>query len=135
MKEDYKVRERNNGFWYYKLPGERRTTTALTAALKRRPGSMPRRSSRESLPKKHSRILKEFTKDFFIWGTCKWTKRQLKKGKRFSQSHATDRRAFLVNHIYPKFGGRYIDSLSPEEVEVWLIDLDHISNHTKNKIN
>jgi len=23
MKEDYKVRERNNGIWYYKLRGER----------------------------------------------------------------------------------------------------------------
>jgi len=77
-------------------------------------------------------ILGAFAKGFFDEGNA-WLTRQRRKGKGPGPSNLSNRRGFLKNHIVPAFGNRAIESLSAEEIEDWLIDLDR-ANSTRNQI-
>jgi integrase len=84
--------------------------------------------------------LEHYTKTFFVWDECRWIKRQLAKGKRFSKTNAKLRRYHLTNYILPKFGKRSLNSLNRVEIENWLVSLkgiktqEALSNQTKNHI-
>jgi len=95
------------------------------------PLSSPRKAEQyadgyvEEYSKDNSKVrikLKKFASDFFVWNKCSWIKRQLAKGRRFSEAQAQHRRAHLVNHILPKFGNRYIDIIT--QIELKLEDVD-----------
>jgi hypothetical protein len=77
--------------------------------------------------------LAEFTKTMFVWGKCSWVKRTHAKGKRLEEANVANRRGFLLNHIVPKSGTRYMSTLRPKEIEDWLLDLNY-SNSTRNQI-
>ena len=74
--------------------------------------------------------LKDFTKNFFIWGTCDWIKRQHDAGRSFSEAVAKARRSQLVNYILPGFGDKYLDEISKREIESWIAGL-YLSDQTK----
>ena len=77
-------------------------------------------------------LLGAFAKGFFDEEGA-WLTRQRRKGKGPGPSNLANRRGFLKNHIVPVFGNRSIASLSAEEIEDWLIDLDR-ANSTRNQI-
>lgn len=86
------------------------------------------REGRQEMP-----TLNDYSKDFYVWDTCKWIKRQHAKGKSFSSKMAQARRGQLKNYILPQFGNRPIDKINPLEFEDWVIDLP-LANGTKNAI-
>ena len=77
--------------------------------------------------------LREYAGNFFIWGTCKWIRRQREKGKSFSEDMAAVRRGHLRKHLFPKFGDMPLQRLNPVMLEEWLLTLD-LANHTRNQL-
>lgn len=75
----------------------------------------------------------EYAKDFFLWDSCPWIKRQHAKGRPFSQATAFHRRGHLKNYLFPKFRNYTLSSLNRVQIEKWLIDLP-IGNGAKNAI-
>ena len=91
--------------------------------------------------------LKEFTKDFFVWGRCKWIENQHRRDHSFSPPVAQQRRAHLDNYILPEWGDYLLQELSGFDIDRWLLSLSTIfkqagggkkprplSNQTKNHI-
>ena len=91
--------------------------------------------------------LKEFTKDFFVWGRCRWIEKQHKRDHSFSPSVAKQRRSHLDNYILPKWGDYLLRELHEPDIDDWLLSLNTadkisesneekrpLSNQTKNHI-
>jgi hypothetical protein len=70
-----------------------------------------------------SMTLKEFTKDFFVWGECTWIKRQFAQGRGYDRQWAATKRSMLLNHLIPKFGTLRLEQIIRPAVERWLVGL------------
>ncbi|MFZ7131968.1 MAG: tyrosine-type recombinase/integrase [Eubacteriales bacterium] len=84
-------------------------------------------------PQEKAVYLKDFAKDFYVWGKCKWIKAQHEWDHSFSEETARWRRNHLTKYILPAFGKRYLRTITKNEVRNWLITLK-IANQTKNHI-
>jgi integrase len=77
--------------------------------------------------------LRQYAQDFFVWGQCPWIKARHEWGKRFSETVAHDRRAHLVNHVFPQFGDLPLDKIERHSVRDWLLELP-LSAQSKNHV-
>ena len=77
--------------------------------------------------------LEEYSKEFFIWGKCKWTQRRKAQGHAATEVMSQMRRGQLTNHIIPAFGTLNLTEINPVQVENWLLELE-LANSTKNHI-
>jgi integrase len=84
-------------------------------------------------PQAKAVYLKDFTKDFYVWGKCKWIKAQHEWDHSFSEDTARWRRAHLTKYIIPAFGKRYLRTITKNKVRNWLVTLS-VANQTKNHI-
>ncbi|MFW6215057.1 MAG: hypothetical protein ACOC45_03840, partial [Alkalispirochaetaceae bacterium] len=75
--------------------------------------------------------LSDITQDMFVRGKCRWINRKEKRGKHVSPEMEKLRRGQLVNHILPKFGKRIPASITQNEIDDWLTDLER-TPRTKN---
>jgi len=78
----------------------------------------------------------DFAKDFYIWDSCPWIKKQHGYGRRFSKEHAKSKRALLLNYLLPQFGNRYIHEITKADIEGFLTSdkLKHLAAQSKNHI-
>ncbi len=77
--------------------------------------------------------LKAFAAKMFVPGECNYLKRKLSRDKPISPEMARMRRGHLENHIFPNFGDRLLVSITQNELDRWLIELQ-LSNKTKNHV-
>jgi hypothetical protein len=77
--------------------------------------------------------LKEFTKDFFVWGECALIKRPIAKERGYNRQWAAAKRSILLNHTTPKFYTLRVEQITWPADERWLVDLSR-SNQTRNHI-
>jgi integrase len=77
--------------------------------------------------------LREYAKNFFVWGQCQWIKARHEWGKRFSEDVASSRRGHLINHVFPQFGDLPLDKIERHEVRDWLLELP-LSAQSKNHV-
>ena len=133
MKRKYTLYKRKGSkIWYvYTWEGDKRVSRSTGKTRRWEAEEFAQgllgKGTQEHLP------LKEFCRDFFVWDRCQWTKRQLAKGRRFSQFQAKNRRGHLVNHILPRWGAVPLGEINRVSVENWLVSLP-LSNQTKNHI-
>jgi integrase len=124
-------------FYYYDDLGNRKSKA--TGKAKKYEAEEYAKAYLESLDR-GSYTLNDYTQTFFKWGECPWIKRQLAKGRGFSEGFASSRRRNLDLYILPKFGKRKLDSFNRVEIENWLIDLNNqktkkpLANQTRNHI-
>ncbi len=86
--------------------------------------------------------LREFTKDFFVWGKCPWIAAQLAADRSFSKGVAIGRRTHLLRYILPAFGDRLVAEIGAKELRDWLVMLKGtraakgrpLSGQTKNHV-
>ncbi|RPJ09736.1 MAG: hypothetical protein EHM28_00730 [Spirochaetaceae bacterium] len=71
----------------------------------------------------------EFTKDFFIWGSCRWIKNQLAFKRRISERWAGIKRKYLENHILPVFGDRILGEITKADIRDFIVDLPGSGQH------
>ena len=69
----------------------------------------------------------EFSKDFFIPGTCKWTDRKLRHGSTFGQNYFPQRRGILLNHLIPRLRDLRLDSITAAQIDDILLDTSNKS--------
>lgn len=129
MKRPYLLKRRGE-VWYYRMAGQKTFhSTGETSESKAHNYAMLQ-VQQVGRPKPSDIRLEEYAKDFFIWDRCKWIQRQHSKGHPFSRAVAADRRAHLVNHLFPRFGKTILAAFNAVEVESWLSSLD-LSNQTR----
>jgi len=130
MQRPYLLSKRNNGIWYFRLPHEKTFhSTGKTAKVKAEEFVLKLISGQ----KLERTTLEAYSQDFFVWGTCRWVKRQSARGISLTPLHVLNRRRTLLKHILPQFGKRYLDTLNPVEIDDWLIGLP-LANQTKNHV-
>ena len=128
----YLIKRKSSNRWYYRFKHEK-TYHSTKCRKKNDAVKYVENILYGGLKDNEIPVLSDFAKDFFLWDKCSWVQRQHKKKKRFSKSHAKDRRGILVNHILPRFGNRLMSSITPTEIEDWLLTIDR-SNQTLNQI-
>jgi integrase len=76
----------------------------------------------------------EFTKDFWVWGSCSYIKYKQARGQKITVTWANMQRRALENHILPVFGVKHIDAISARDIENWLLSFKDKgrSNQTAN---
>ncbi len=77
--------------------------------------------------------LRAFAGRFFDWTSSPWIKRQLAKGRRFSEPVARSRQGHLDNYILDHFGEWELADIDQKSVEEWLAGLE-LSGQSKNHI-
>lgn len=77
--------------------------------------------------------LLSFGVGFFLDDTQGWVKRREARGHALTHKYLVCNEGYLVNHIYPYFGGRTLDSLTVREIDDCLI-ANPKSAATKNKV-
>ncbi|MCK4516662.1 MAG: tyrosine-type recombinase/integrase, partial [Spirochaetaceae bacterium] len=133
MRKPYIVfHQKNSPYWYYRFSYEK-TGHTTGCQDKDDANDFVLRLITGDTRSRPSDVLGQFAGDMFEWGRCKWIERETQKGRSFEKGNAKNRRAFLTNHIIPKFGARSISTISADEIEEWLVSLD-LSNSTRNQI-
>lgn len=134
MKRPYSLKKRKpQNVWYYRLAdqityhstGETVKAKAMDFIDKLRYGS-PTQVVRK-------KTLKEYCKDFFVWGICPWIQRTHERGLSFSKGVAQLRRGHLINHIFPNIGSKALDAIRISDIDM-LFSALVLSNQTKNHI-
>ena len=118
--------------WYYKLAGEktRHSTGQTSKALAER---LVVSILKGEVQQNRSQRLGEFTEHLFIPGECDWIARSEQKGWIITRDMAQMRRGHLTNHILPQFKGREVSTITPADIDDWLLRLN-VANATKNHI-
>lgn len=134
MKRPFLIKKRGKCY-YYRLASEVTFhTTGKTSKAKAEQWVLNLLDGkRENSSKKIAQTFRGYAKDFFIWDTCKWIKRQEARGKAVSLPMAKMRRGQLQNYLLPQFGNKRLADINPVEIENWLLDLP-LANNTKNHI-
>jgi len=70
--------------------------------------------------------LREFAQHFFDPERCTWTRRMLRKEKRFHASYLEANRGRLKHYILPRFGAVPLNLISAKAIDEWLMDLDSV---------
>jgi len=65
----------------------------------------------------------EYAKNWWVWDSCEYLKRQRSKGKQISQSYADISRGYLTRHILPYFKQKKLLSITARDIENWLMKL------------
>ena len=78
--------------------------------------------------------LKQFAEGFFSEDKHGWKKRQNKKNKEYASDYFRANQGRLDNYIIPKFGDLLISAIRPRMIDDWLLDLDSLSDNSRNKI-
>lgn len=68
----------------------------------------------------------KFTKNWFIWNKCPYIALRLRKGKRFSRSHADGRRRILLKHLIPYFGNMKLSDIKVQSIEAFLVRMQKL---------
>ncbi len=122
---------KRNKVWYYRLAGQITFhSTGQTVESKAHAYALAVIQQKESRRQLGNATLEEYARDFFVWDRCQWIQRQHSKGHSFSRSVAADRRAHLINHLFPRFGKTRLADINAVGVETWLSSLD-LSNQTR----
>jgi integrase len=129
MKRPFTLHKRGK-VWYYKLAGE---ATAHSTGKPTRAAAERFCQEAVARVKPAETMLREFTKDFFIYGRCTWIKKQLAHGQSFGRLNARNRRGHLDNHILKAFGDAKLYELTKKGIEDWLAGLE-LSNQSRNHI-
>jgi integrase len=97
----YSLRKWANGFWYYRLRGEKSYRTTGTReyeeALRLVEEKLRTAESLEASPARRS--LREYSAVFFIWGKCPHCQKLIDEGRQITKRHAYNQRRWLENYI------------------------------------
>ena len=132
LQNAYLTKPNNSKFWYYRFRYEK-TKHSTKCKIKSDAEDFVIGLLLGEIKRQNSQTLNDFAIDFFNYDNSPWIARQKEKGKRFSKSHAKDRCWALDNYILPHFGQRVISSITPVEIEEFLLNLQ-LSNQSKNHI-
>ena len=87
------------------------------------------------IPKRQARIkFAEFAVGFWNYETSTYIQGTLARGGSFGQAYAHSRQLSVEKHILPFFGDKYIDMITPADVDRWLLSFKAmgLSNTTAN---
>ncbi len=76
----------------------------------------------ELLPLKRQ-TFEAYVRDWSIWESCPYIRGRLARGGRISRLHADIQRQRLVKYLLPKFGRKALATITPCEVDRWVLSL------------
>ena len=62
----------------------------------------------------------EYSKDFWVWGKCKYVQRKLTRGSTISQEYVDQCRTRLETHILSSFGPCRLSDIKTRDIEAWV---------------
>jgi integrase len=124
--------------WYDKdgLRHTQSTGQPVKPALKDRGRVLAERAALQivhTIPRKIP-TLQEYAGAFFDWQKSTFIKRQHAKGRSFNRHWAQELQGLLDTYVFPRFGSARLDAIIGPSVENWLIDLEKLSNQSRNHI-
>jgi len=145
-KEDFTIfpRTLNSGkiVWYYQTynnDGKRTTARSTGQKTKTAARAYCQRLLKEgSLVPSKVPTFQEYTENWFIYDKCLYIKGRLARGKTFSRTYADIQRGNLKKYLWPYFGKKKLDKITPGEIEKWLfsfIDLGLSRKTANNNLN
>lgn len=93
-----------------------------------------KRLSEGKIVKRSKMIMGEFTKNWFIYGSCPYYSVRESKGRVYSRSSIENKRFTLLKHIIPTFGELRLDHITTKQIEDWLTE-EVSDNYAINSIN
>ena len=118
--------------WYFKLAGEKtRHSTGMSSRAKAEDYVV--KILRGEITRERILRFAEFSDKMFVRGKCPFMEMSEKKGKAVSPEMQKMRRGHLINYINKEFGKREINTITPNDIDTWLMKLP-IANRTKNHI-
>ncbi len=67
--------------------------------------------------------LQEYSKNWYLYNTCPYIKGKLKRGGTFSRARAKAMRVWLEKKIWPIFGSKSLNEITPKMIEEWMFKL------------
>lgn len=64
-----------------------------------------------------------FAANWWIWDRCLYVRGKQARGKRISEGYVATRRSYLEQHIMPTFRSRRVSTITPAEIEDWVMRL------------
>lgn len=136
MSRPFSLKKRGK-VWYIRFSGEANYHTTGFSDRDRAEGYALRafhgRGVHDVVEHTDGLLLREYASDFFIWDSCVWVARQLAKKRPLSKAVASNRRAQLINYLFPRFGDTELCNITAVEIEDWLVSLP-LANQTRNHI-
>ena len=141
MRVTYYSRKRQNGkkTYYYRIvddDGKRSSgvSTGQTSLPAAKTYVEELRKKQESLfgqvREKKALKFKNFAEDWWKWDRCRYVLGKRARGKKISQSYCDIRRGYLENHIMPYLCEKRIASITPDDIEDWLLSLQRKKTRT-----
>jgi integrase len=68
-------------------------------------------------------FFESFAKEFWDWNTSPYVKGKLARGMQIGQTHVKTSAGYIARHVIPAFKGRMLGSITPADVETWILAL------------